>query len=625
GLIANALLIVAIMSAIGSTLTLPGIAGLILTIGMAVDANVLIYERIREELRLGQDLKTAVRLGYDRAMSSIVDGNVTNLIVCFVLAYTGTQEIKGFAITLGIGVVATMFCALVITRIIFTLFMDRLKVKRLSMLPMVIPVLERMLEPRINWLRLRGVFITVSAAFIALGVGMIVTQGQRMLDTEFRGGIQIDLPLKLDESGEPIVRTRQEIQEAIQELGEVVEEDSPLRPLRSAEVMPLNPQSDGVTSDFFRIKTFATNTEQVQAAVFSLFGAEGQDIIDSRAPLRFNGQQAENAENAPVFAIDNRRLGDAIGRGEFRDDVREYLGGVAILLENLTPAPTLESLEDRLEAMRSREGFSQTLGRLREIRVLEGTSSAVQTAVVLVSDEDVSVFDNEQIWNADVRDLEWRLTRDALTQTTSLASVQSFSSIVAQDFKGKAIVSVFLSLLLILIYIWVRFGNVRYSVAAILTLTHDVLIVIGLIALAEIVYDHPSLQPIAAKLLIEPFKIDLNLVAAMLTIIGYSLNDTIIIMDRIRENRGKLPYATREVINSSINQTISRTIVTSGTTLIAVGILYFTGGPGVHGFSYALLIGVVVGTYSSIAIASPLVWSRKHSHAEPIEDGSDIV
>jgi len=163
----------------------------------------------------------------------------------------------------------------------------------------------------------------------------------------------------------------------------------------------------------------------------------------------------------------------------------------------------------------------------------------------------------------------------------------------------------------------VRFGSVRYSTAAILTLTHDVMIAIGLIALAEILYENDITAAIAQRLLIEPFKIDLNLVAAILTIIGYSLNDTIIIMDRIRENRGKLPYASREVVNLSINQTISRTVITSGTTLIATLILYIFGGAGVRAFSYALIIGVLIGTYSSIAVAAPLVWSRKQDRTVP--------
>jgi SecD/SecF fusion protein len=215
------------------------------------------------------------------------------------------------------------------------------------------------------------------------------------------------------------------------------------------------------------------------------------------------------------------------------------------------------------------------------------------------------------VWEEELAGLEWDMAVEALGSYTTLASVQSFSSVIAEDFKNTAVVAVFLSLVLILIYIWVRFGSVRYSMAAIATLLHDVLFAIGLIAMAEILYDNEITASIAHSLLIEPFKIDLTLVAAILTIIGYSLNDTIVIMDRIRENRGRMPYATKKVVNDSINQTISRTLITSGTTLIATLILYTMGGPGVRAFSYALLCGVIVGTYSSIAVAAPLVWSRR--------------
>ncbi len=613
-LLCNAVLILGAMSLARASFSLPGIAGVILTFGMAVDANVLIYERVREELRAGQDLKTAVRLGFSRATSSIVDGNVTNLIVCFVLAYTGTQEIKGFAITLGIGVVATMFSALVIAPIIFSIFVDQLRIKRMSMLPMAIPFIDRVLEPRINWVGLRWLFAIISLGYVSLGVGMIATRGEKMLDTEFRGGVQIDLPLRIDEStGTQLTRTRQDIQDAVRAVGENAPEDSPVRALRNAEIQPLNPEDDGVTSNTFRIKTYATDSDAVRTEIFRLFGTEGEGIIDTRSPLRFAGQAGDNIADSPVFPVVSARLSDSVGRTELRDDVGEYIGGIAILLEDIQPRPTLEGLRERLESMRGKEGFSQTLGRTREVLVVEGTNDEVRAAVVLVHDEDVNYFDNESVWRADMRDLEWRLTRDALTEVTTLASVQSFSSIVASDFQGKAIVSVVLSLMLILIYIWVRFGNVRYSMAAIVALFHDVLTVVGLIALAEIIYDHESLQPVANALGLEPFKIDLNLVAALLTIIGYSLNDTIIIMDRIRENRGKLSYASKDVVNSAINQTISRTIITSSTTLLAVGILYVYGGEGVHGFAYALLVGVLIGTYSSVAVAAPLVWSRKGS------------
>jgi preprotein translocase SecF subunit len=213
------------------------------------------------------------------------------------------------------------------------------------------------------------------------------------------------------------------------------------------------------------------------------------------------------------------------------------------------------------------------------------------------------------------------MAREGLADPISLVSVESFSAEIAATFRGRAIVSVLLSFMLITLYIWVRFGSLRYSLAAILPLIHDVITAIGLIALAEILYEH---FPGAAAIGIQPFKIDLGLVAAILTIIGYSLNDTIVILDRIRENRGKLAYASREVINRSVNETISRSIITSGTTLMALIVMFLIGGDAIASFTYALICGIVVGTYSSIAVAAPLVWTRKipkaaepfHRHAE---------
>ncbi|HLP84937.1 MAG TPA: protein translocase subunit SecF, partial [Phycisphaerales bacterium] len=183
---------------------------------------------------------------------------------------------------------------------------------------------------------------------------------------------------------------------------------------------------------------------------------------------------------------------------------------------------------------------------------------------------------------------------------------------IAATFTANAITATILSFIFIGIYIWVRFKTPRYSLAAVVALIHDVLVVVGLVALAEILYDNPSTHALATSLNLLPFKIDLNLVAALLTIAGYSLNDTVVIMDRIRENRGKLPYATREIINTSINQTFSRTLITGGTTLASCFILYIWGGEGMRAFAFALATGLIVGTYSSVAVAAPIVWSRKH-------------
>src|SRR5690606_16461301 len=154
----------------------------------------------------------------------------------------------------------------------------------------------------------------------------------------------------------------------------------------------------------------------------------------------------------------------------------------------------------------------------------------------------------------------------------------------------------------------------------ILPALHDVIIGVGLIGAAELLYEH--IPGLASALMIQPFKIDLDMVAALLAILGYSVNDTIVTMDRVRENRGKLTYASRDVVNLSINQTFSRTIITSGTTMIATVSLYILGGESVRQFAYALLAGLVIGTYSSIAIVAPLVWSRKadKSSRDPFAD-----
>jgi len=198
-----------------------------------------------------------------------------------------------------------------------------------------------------------------------------------------------------------------------------------------------------------------------------------------------------------------------------------------------------------------------------------------------------------------------------MTNEGVVASVQSIGATVAATFKARAIAAMTLSFVLISIYIWVRFKSARYALGAIVSIVHDVLSVFALIGMARWLFENEATRGFAQSMLILPFKIDLTFVAAVLTVAGYSVNDTIIVMDRIRENRGKLPFATAQMINDAINSTISRTLITSGTTLASAAILYIYGGEGVRAFSFALLAGVALGTYSSIAVACPLVWSRR--------------
>ncbi|MCA9135018.1 MAG: protein translocase subunit SecF, partial [Planctomycetales bacterium] len=184
---------------------------------------------------------------------------------------------------------------------------------------------------------------------------------------------------------------------------------------------------------------------------------------------------------------------------------------------------------------------------------------------------------------------------------------------VAGEMQQRAIGAILLSLVFIVGYIWFRFQKVAYGLAAVIALVHDVIITLGILAVCH------WLAPYLGFLLVEDFKIGLTEVAAFLTIIGYSLNDTIVVFDRIREVRGRNPKLTSDMINASVNQTLSRTLLTSGTTLLTLVVLYIFGGEGIHAFAFALLIGIIVGTYSSIFIASPvLLWlSNRETNNQP--------
>lgn len=610
-LFANALMILGAMALSHAAFTMPGIAGVILTFGMAVDSNVLVYERMREEMLKGADLKRAVRLGYDKALSAIVDGNVTNLIVCVVLYYTGSPEIRGFAITMGIGVVSTLFACLVVSRFIYDVLLV-VGMRKATMLPMAFPAVQRALTPHVNWLRLRYGFFAISAIYVAMGFGFIFVQGPKMLDNEFLGGTQVTLQFKQDPnatagSDARITMKRPDVADAVVAIGNAAPEGSQLRLLSGAEVFPINPADDGVTSDRFTIKTLATDADAVTQSIVAAFS----DKLETKPPLQFAAAEIQDARRAPVYDIDRATLGDNIDRPAIRDNVAPYVGGVAVIISDLSPAPSLKDLRARLDLMRESQDFADTLGRPRDVRVLEGSEQAVRTAVVVVTDPEVSRARRAE----DVAQREWNLVREALTTSSTPASVHNFSPAIAATFQANAIAASLLSFVFIGIYIWVRFKTPRYAIAAVVALVHDVVTVLGLIALAEFLYEHPSTHDFAVALGLLPFKIDLNLIAALLTIAGYSLNDTVVIMDRIRENRGKNPFASSQIINDSVNQTFSRTLITGGTTMFSCVILYIFGGEGMRAFAFALLTGLIVGTYSSVAVAAPIVWSRKQQRS----------
>ena len=379
---------------------------------------------------------------------------------------------------------------------------------------------------------------------------------------------------------------------------------------QSLETATIVNTRDAVTGDDtgFTIATLVSDAEVVSEAVKTAFA----DVLDTTSSIDFTGAgRSVDQAGGLVEPVTSSDLAAVLDDPTAQGDAGEYLGGVAMVLENLTPAASLDDLTDRIRRMRRQPDFAQ-LG-YRDFRVIgldrAGVNDAnepVYSRVAVLSRDGMTDYSTDRA-GFDAADglaaTEWKLVQDALATDSSLASVTKFDAQVSGTMQQQALAAMILSVLVVIAYIALRFGSFRYGLAAIVALVHDVAAAVGLLAICGWLYG----QTWAQAFLLDDFKINLAIVAAILTLIGYSLNDTIIVFDRIRENKGRLPEPTPQIVNDSINQTISRTVLTSGTTLLAVGTLYLFGGPGVHGFAFAMLIGVFVGTYSSFAIAAPLL------------------
>ena len=238
--------------------------------------------------------------------------------------------------------------------------------------------------------------------------------------------------------------------------------------------------------------------------------------------------------------------------------------------------------------------------------------------MILVQQPDFLYAKGADAWRQSVAEPMWRLANEGIGREAKLQKVSNFDPQVAGDAQTRATVATICSILAIMVYIWFRFGDMKYATATVVALVHDTLAVGGAVGLS-----HYLDNGLGRALLIEPFRINLTLAAAILTIMGYSMIDTIVVFDRIRENRGRYGMLTRKVINDSINQTLSRTLLTAGTTLITVATMYLLGGPAIHGFTFVLLVGILIGTYSSIAIASPILLIGADAVVPPaVESGS---
>lgn len=451
-LLVNMFFILGVLSSLGAVLTLPGIAGIVLTIGMSVDANVLIYERIREELLAGKGIKLAVKDGYKNAYSAILDANVTTFLTALILYTFGTGPIKGFATTLLIGIVTSLFTAIFLTRLVFDWYLKRNKTITYD----TKLTANAFKNSAIKFLEKRKTFYIISGVVILLGVGSLFTRGLNQ-GVDFTGGRNY------------IVR--------------FVNNDE----VSTVEVANLLEAKFGHAPD---VKTYG-DANQVKITTKYKIEDDAPEVDEEIENLLYNGLK-------PI-------IGDNVSFDDFNNNYKK--------------------------------------------------------------------------------------------------SSQKVGPTIADDIKVQAIWAILFSLLVVFIYIFIRFRNWQYGLGALIALVHDVLIILGLFSLLY------SIMPFSLE-------IDQAFIAAILTVVGYSINDTVVVFDRIREYTGLYPKRDRaSIINSALNSTLSRTFSTSLSTFVVLLTIFLFGGEVIRGFVFALLIGVVVGTYSSLFIATPVVYDTVHKVA----------
>lgn len=628
-LILNLALILATMVFINQPMTLPGLAGLVLTVGMSVDANVLIFERIREELKKGAKDRMAVRNGFARATTTIVDANLTTLITAIVLYAIGTDQIRGFAVTLILGIVFSMFTAIYVSRTFFDLA-ERRGWLSLSMADTVNSMRAAMSGGGEFDFMARGkMMLSVSLILVIAGVAALISRGQGILDIDFAGGssvqFRVDSPTETEEVRRIVAAAfaDDESTEKVQFTVNGVSMDG------SAE------------NTIFKVDSSVDQVDTLKAAIRKGFADDASVGLStykvSITPTKVEGATTEAPAEA-TSSIAKPNVDDQ-SRFDARSDYEALTNGTMLTVFQADEASATEDStvgdEDESE-MQDIElpGFAYTTSDLtlgvegsdkeaviNEAALMDFIQAAAADAGIAINErgirlnplgDDIADWDSGSAlpyasWRiqlplegdkaiAVMQQLEEKLGSDPVWISSS-----SVGARVAGDMIGRAAGALFASLLCIIGYIWFRFQRVIYGFAAVVALLHDVLITLGAIAISYWVADALGF------LLIDPFKISLTVVAALLTIIGYSLNDTIVVFDRIRETKGKAPRLTGDMINSSINQTLSRTLLTSVTTLLVVVLLYALGGEGIHAFAFALVVGVVVGTYSSMFVASPIL------------------
>ncbi len=628
-LLANLILTVGFMAAAQATFTLPGLAGLVLMLGMAVDANVLIYERLREERERGASLTLALRNGYDRALPIIIDMHIAGIFTAVVLYAVGNDQLKGFGISLTVGLIISLFTSLYMTRVIFDIWNHMGWLKKLSMFKLFS-------RPDIDFMAIRYYWFTATIILTLGGLALFIGRLPNDLNIDFVGGTayagQLSRPKDIDELRALVDEKAQKkmLHPQVKELDPNTNsyliayegfKDDKGQPVTRTVNLANRPAGDTVSE---REKNLAERASAIPDVSVEQIYAGGEDERQGKSRY-FNVRTSEKEPELVQATLDQLlQEKDKAGRWESllrkvtmkQTDDRLAEGGRSIKLEFF--APEVEGRDRGKEkpywaspsfvrTLFNRELLAQF--KVKEARDLpfqydltgEGQAKEGRFLVMKLIFSPVSGnLTSEQIGKI----------RTALDKTETEfrnrpqpERLETFDSQLAAQTRLQAMYAVVLSWGGILIYLWFRFGNWTFGLATVLCLIHDLFFTLGIIAACH--YIHGTW--LGDLLLIEDFKIDLAAVAALLTLVGYSVNDTIVVFDRIREVRGKNPELTPQMINDSVNQTLSRTLLTALTVWLVVFVLYVWGGPGLHLFAFVMLVGVIVGTYSSIYIASPLL------------------
>jgi SecD/SecF fusion protein len=604
-----------------------------------------------------------LKLAYERAFSAIFDSNITTLLTCLILGWLGSEEIRGFAITLGLGVLFNLFTAVTVTRWIFQILLEKRIVNKPLRLMKIIGV------PKIDWMAKRYWFWGFSLVTMVIGLVSFCVQlrGGNIWGIEFSSGTQSIVRLHDDAiltnpaNGKPTLANDGVVGELFRnkagqlgydKLKDTARVEQVIDPNRQATFLRENfPDKEFPTvypdGKFKRIAPDEWKKAKLNEQAFKMLDKNGDGALDAGelGNLPPNAYQIATVESKSQYVSDAARAafgkemvtrsrldykpfgGGAVPRmgvevvsggqaritpkmvqsadKEYQGDLMDYEGGVVFVIQDVNPPVAKTELLQRIREVRLQPDFANQMLNQTSVIELNPTAENTATSFAVMVKPGESLGRAEGGW-ADFADKEGALLATALLRQEALETT-NFDPAIAGETATAAVFAVVLGWVVIIVYLWVRFGSFKWGAAAVVCLLHDLTIIIGMVAISGWLYK----TPVGQLLGVEAFKIDLIMIAAFLTIIGYSVNDTIVVFDRIRENRGKLTTVSPAIINNAINQTLSRTILTSALTWITVFVMYVWGGSGIHSFNYAMLIGILFGTYSSIAVAAPLLLGFK--------------